>query len=73
MPDVDLVEALEDLLKQAKSGELQGIAAALLLSGNHVGMAIAGDCWKAPTTTIGLLWSVQQELYQSKPLHATPV
>lgn len=73
MPDNDLVETLEGLLKQARSGELQGLAAALLLSGNHVGMAIAGECWQAPTTTIGLLWNVQQELYQSKPLHSTPV
>lgn len=72
MPDDDLIETLEDLLKQAKTGDLQGLAAALLLSGNRVGIEIAGECWRAPTTTIGLLYSVQQELYQSKPVHSTP-
>lgn len=71
MPEQDLIETLESLLKQAKEGGLQGIAAALLLADNRVGIAIAGDCWQAPTTTIGLLWQVQQELYLSKPLHAT--
>lgn len=72
MKDRDLIETLEGLLKQAKAGQLQGIAAALLLADNHIGMAIAGECWQSPTTSIGLLWQVQQELYLSKPLHATP-
>lgn len=72
MADRDVVEQLEELLRQAKAGSLQGFAAALLLSDNQIGMAIAGECWRAPTTSIGLLYQVQQELYLSKPIHATP-
>lgn len=71
MPDHDLVMTLETLLEQAKSGELEGMAAALLLADNRVGIAIAGVAWDAPTTTIGLLWQAQQELHQYKPVRAT--
>lgn len=71
MPDRELIEALEGLLKKARSGELEGFAAGLLLSGSRVGMAIAGECWHAPTTTIGLLWQVQQEVHRSKSVPTT--
>lgn len=71
MPDRELIETLEALLKQARSGELEGFAAALLLSGSRVGMAISGECWIAPTTTIGLLWQVQQEVHHGKSVPTT--
>lgn len=71
MPDQELIHALETLLTQARSGELEGIAAATLLTDNRVGMTIAGECWTAPTTTIGLLWQVQQEVHHGKPAQSS--
>lgn len=68
--DAGLIEALESLLSQARSGELEGFAAALLLADNRVGVAIAGAAWDAPTTTIGLLWQAQQELHAYKPVRS---
>ncbi len=62
-PDADLIKKLELLLKQARSGELEGFAAALLFDDSRVGITIAGEAWKAPATTIGLLWQCQHTIH----------
>lgn len=70
MPDSDVIKTLEGLLKQARSGELEGFAAGLLFDNNRVGMTIVGEAWKAPATTIGLLFQVQQTIHSGYRTHA---
>jgi hypothetical protein len=70
MPNNEVIETLATLLKQAQSGELEGFAAALLFDDSRVGMSIEGEAWRAPATTIGLLWQVQQTIHSGYRSHA---
>lgn len=70
MPDEEVIAALERLLEEARRGELEGFAAAILYEGSRVGVAIAGAAWEAPTTTIGLLWQTARELDSHKPVRS---
>lgn len=72
MPDSDVIKTIEGLLKEARAGKLEGFAAALLYDDNRVGMSIAGEAWKAPATTIGLLFQVQQTIHSGYRTHAQP-
>lgn len=73
MIESDLVQTLEDLLARAKAGELEGLAAACLMRDQHVGVVAAGAAvWEAPSTTIGLLWQLQQEIHLHRHAPATP-
>jgi hypothetical protein len=72
VPDRELVKTLETLLRQAKSGELEGFAAALLLHGSRVGMTISREARGAPSTTIGVLWQIQHRIqaHLDEPFHS---
>lgn len=65
-PDAELIKKLEMLLKQARSGELEGFAAAVLLDDSRVGVEIAGEVWEAPATTIGQLWRCQFAIHMGR-------
>jgi hypothetical protein len=57
----EMVAALETLLRQAKDGDLIGIAAALLYRNGHSGK-IVGEAWEHPTFVRGMLCNLDDQL-----------
>ena len=58
----DTVEALEELLEGAKSGEVTGIAFAVTLKRSRYLTNVAGLCYKNPTFARGMVASLSDEL-----------
>ncbi len=60
----DTVEALEMLLRRAKSGKLQGIAYVVMYQGREYTAGVAGECRRNPTFTRGMVAHLQDALGQ---------
>lgn len=58
----DTVEALEQLLEGAKSGDVTGIAFAAALKRKRYITNVAGFCFKNPTFTRGMVGALDDEL-----------
>lgn len=58
----ETIRALEDLLVQARAGEIIGIAFVVMCSGREYAVGIEGETRKAPTFTRGMLHLLDSEL-----------
>lgn len=61
----DVVEALEELLGQARSGQLIGIAFAAMYLRRHYIVDTAGECRRNPTFTRGMVRALDDQLARS--------
>ena len=58
----DTIEALENLLKRAKAGEVVGLAFAALLPRRRYFIEVTGDAYKDPTFARGMVSAIDDEL-----------
>lgn len=58
----DTIEALEQLLTAAKSGEIAGMAFAISLRGRRFLTNTTGACYRDPTLTRGMIAALDDEL-----------
>lgn len=58
----DVVEALEELLAQAKRGQVIGLAYAAMYKRRHYVVNTAGECRKNPTFTRGMVRALDDRL-----------
>jgi hypothetical protein len=61
----DVVEALEDLIAQARSGQLIGIAFAAMYKRRQYIVDTAGECRRNPTFTRGMVRALDDQLARS--------
>ena len=58
----DVVEALEQLLELARSGDVTGLAFAAALRGRRYVTNVAGTCFRDATTARGMVATLDDEL-----------
>lgn len=58
----DVIECLAQLLHDAESGELLGFACAAMYKGRRYIVDVAGECYRSPTFTRGLVAVLDDEL-----------
>lgn len=66
---IDTVEALKTLLKQANSGEVIGIAFVAQLKRRTFVVNTAGECYRNPTWTRGMVAALDDQL--SRRVHGS--
>lgn len=62
MPSEEVVRALEELLQQARSGNLIGLAWVAMHAGYEYSVDVAGETRRCPTFTRGMLMKLDDEL-----------
>lgn len=58
----DTIECLTQLLRHAKRGQLLGVAYTALYKGRRCVVDVAGECYRNPTFTRGLVAALDDEL-----------
>lgn len=58
----DVIEALEQLLEMARTGDVTGLAFAAALKGRRYVTNVAGTCFRDATSTRGMVATLDDEL-----------